>query len=176
MKKYIISLIVPLTILIVIMVYTAVSVYGELDTIKNRIEKIENEKEEKEICKTCEMCISYKPVEYSKLDTVGKIRYKAENAGLDPDLVEAISRVETGHFTSNAFLNYNNFGGLTTSKGVMEFGSFEEGLEAYINTLVWYKEDGLTTIKEISERYCPVNKENWSYIVTSIYNDLRKGE
>lgn len=176
MKKYIISLIAPLTILIVIMVYTVVSVYGELDTIKNRIEKIENEKEEKEICKTCEMYISYEPVKYDELDTVGKIRYKAENAGLDPDLVEAISRVETGHFTSNAFLNYNNFGGLTTSKGVMEFESFEEGLEAYINTLVWYKQDGLITIKEISERYCPVNKDNWSYMVTSIYNDLRKGE
>lgn len=134
----------------------------------NEIKKIE-ENVEKDI-------VIEEKKDYSKLDTVSKIRYRAEEAGLDPLLVEAISRVETGHFTSVAFTKYNNFGGLTNASGVMEFPSEEEGLKQFIRTLEYYKEINLITIEEIAGRYCPVNEENWIRMVKSIYKDLKEEE
>lgn len=100
-----------------------------------------------------------------------------ENVGLaaqgrvDPYIAEAICRVETGHGTSRAFVELNNFGGMTTSKGLMSFATKEEGLEAFIQMLEWYYSDGLDTIEKISGRYCPNNQEQWMNLVQEVYNE-----
>lgn len=160
-----------LFILLFVLGFEALLFTNALENFDKRIEKIEKTK--------CECIVEEEKeeeVSYDELDTVGKLHYKAELNGLDPYLVEAISRVETGHFNSNAFLNHNNFGGLTGSQGVMSFDTYEEGLDAYIRTLVWYKSDGLETIEEIAGRYCPVNKDNWTVAVNSVYKEIKNGD
>lgn len=170
--KRIECLFIPMMILMVMLGFEALALANEIENINEKIEEIENIK--------CERTVEEKEIEeevsYDKLDTVGKLHYKAELNGLDPYLVEAISRVETGHFNSNAFLNHNNFGGLTGSQGVMSFDTYEEGLDAYIKTLVWYKSDGLETVEEIAGRYCPVNKDNWIVMVNSVYKEIKEGK
>lgn len=104
-----------------------------------------------------------------------------ENVGLaaqgriDPYIAEAICRLETGHGTSRAFKELNNFGGMMGSKGLMSFTTKEEGLEAYIEMLEWYYEDGLDTIEKIASRYCPHNQEAWISSVQAVYNECVAG-
>ena len=160
-------LFIPMMVLMIMLGFEVLSLTDAIENIEGRIEKIEKRK--------CECTVEEKEeVSYDELDTVGKLHYKAELNGLDPYLVEAISRVETGHFNSNAFLNHNNFGGLTDPQGVMSFDTYEEGLDAYVRTLVWYKSDGLETVEEIAERYCPVNKENWIVMVNQVYKEIKE--
>lgn len=95
---------------------------------------------------------------------------------VDPILAIAISRHETGHYTSDAFLYYNNFGGMISSNGLMQFASKEEGAEKYISMLQWYYDDGLDTIEEIQQRYCPPEGDQWIASVSAIYKELQNVE
>lgn len=94
-------------------------------------------------------------------------------------LVISISRHETGNWTSKAFKNNNNFGGIMTSKGLKNYESYEEGLHDFVKILKKYYFDlGLNTIEKIGTKYCPVGAENdpnglnqyWVGGVTAIYN------
>ena len=94
-------------------------------------------------------------------------------------LVISISRHETGNWTSKAFKNNNNFGGIMTSKGLKNYDSYEEGLHDFVRILKNYYFDlGLDTIEKIGAKYCPVGAENdpnglnqyWVGGVTAIYN------
>lgn len=91
---------------------------------------------------------------------------------VDPYLAIAISRLETGHYTSDAFINGHNFGGMTGSKGVMSFPSIYNGLDRYVKMLEWYYEMDMDTPQKMQATYCPPNDE-WDDIVSSIYNELR---
>ena len=91
---------------------------------------------------------------------------------VDPYLAIAISRLETGHYTSDAFINGHNFGGMTGSNGVMSFQSKSSGLERYVKMLEWYYEMGMDTPQKMQATYCPPNNE-WDNIVDCIYNELR---
>ena len=99
----------------------------------------------------------------------------AAQGRVDPIMAESICRLETGHGTSEAFTELNNFGGMTGSEGIMSFETKEEGLEAYIRMLEWYYDDGLDTVEEIAERYCPANKEEWIKLVSQLYAECASG-
>lgn len=97
-------------------------------------------------------------------------------------LLLAISKQETGHWTSNLFVNHYNFGGIYNSKARTSFkyNSFEEGLNAFVNLLKnRYFGKGLNTIEEIGNVYCPVGATNdphnkniyWIPNVTQFYNE-----
>lgn len=94
-------------------------------------------------------------------------------------LVVAISTHETGYWTSKAFTENHNFGGIMTSKGLKSYSTYEEGLDHFVSVLKnYYFDEGLTTIEQIGAKYCPVGAENdpkglnvnWVPSVTSIYN------
>lgn len=94
-------------------------------------------------------------------------------------LVVAISTHETGYWTSKAFTENHNFGGIMTSKGLKSYSTYEEGLDHFVSVLKnYYFDKGLITIEQIGAKYCPVGAENdpkglnvnWVPSVTSIYN------
>lgn len=94
-------------------------------------------------------------------------------------LVVAISTHETGYWTSKAFTENHNFGGIMTSKGLKSYSTYEEGLDHFVKVLKnYYFDEGLTTIEQIGAKYCPVGADNdpkglnvnWVPSVTSIYN------
>lgn len=111
-----------------------------------------------------------------------KIYDKAIEKGLTEKqslLVVAISTHETGYWTSKAFTENHNFGGIITSKGLKSYSTYEEGLDHFVSVLKnYYFDKGLTTIEQIGAKYCPVGAENdpkglnvnWVPSVTSIYN------
>lgn len=90
---------------------------------------------------------------------------------VDPYLAISISRLETGHYTSKAFVEGNNFGGITVSGEVASFDSIDSGLDRYVSLLGWYHRNGMTTAETMQATYCPPN-ENWDEVVNDIYETM----
>ena len=97
-------------------------------------------------------------------------------------LVVAISRHETGGWSSSLYVNNNNFGGLynSSAKKFFSYETKEDGLNAMLRTLSkGYFEKGLTTIEDIGAKYCPVGANDngsnkyWVGSVTDIYNQYQ---
>lgn len=89
--------------------------------------------------------------------------------GVDPELAVAIARLETGHFTSEAFLKGNNVGGLSENEIPLSFETIEEGVDRFISNLARnYFAKGLTTPEEISGKYCPGNAGSWAEQVRAL--------
>lgn len=93
----------------------------------------------------------------------------------------AISKHETGNYTSNAFKNKNNLGGIFRGGQLATFESLEEGINEFIKLLKnSYFDKGLNTIEKIGNVYCPVGASNdptgvnvhWIPTVTKYYNEL----
>ena len=100
-------------------------------------------------------------------------------------LMIAISRHETGAWTSKAFKEKNNFGGIMWKNAteIKPFDSYESGLDYYVKHLRNnYLNKGLTTIEKIGAIYCPVGAVNdpnglnkyWVGGVTNFYNSYLK--
>lgn len=88
--------------------------------------------------------------------------------GIDSSVVLGIARLETGNFTSYAYLVGNNPGGMSVNEVPIIYGSIEEGVEAMVSNLAHnYFAIGLTTPELIGQKYCPVN-QNWAYLVRSL--------
>ena len=94
-------------------------------------------------------------------------------------LLIAISRHETGNWTSKAFKNNNNFGGIMDYDGLRHYNSYLEGLNDFVRILkTYYFEMGFDTIEKIGAKYCPVGAKNdpqglnkyWVGGVTNFYN------
>lgn len=101
-----------------------------------------------------------------------RIELKCLEYGIDPEIPLAIARLETGHFTSRAFLDGNNVGGLSINEVPMSFDSLDAGIEAFVQNLANnYFAQGLDTVEEIGKKYCPVNKENWIRIVNQLLEE-----
>ena len=97
-------------------------------------------------------------------------------------LIIAISRHETGNWTSNLYKNNNNFGGLYNGNEgkFYSYNSKEEGLQAFVNLLKYnYFGKGLDTIEKIGAKYCPIGASNdanginvnWVPRVNQYYNE-----
>lgn len=122
------------------------------------------------------------------LDEVScKIKKVADNYGLDWKLAIAISKHETAEYTSYAFTELNNVGGMMywagTSSRLKQFNTIDEGIEAYVSNLKNnYIDIGLTSIEEIQKKYAPLNAYNdpynlnsgWVSGVYKYYNFLEK--
>lgn len=100
-------------------------------------------------------------------------------------LIISISRHETGNWTSQAFINKHNFGGIMCNQAtqIKSYASYEEGLTDFILVLKnVYFNKGLNTIAEIGAKYCPVGAENdpnglnkyWVGGVTTFYEEYLK--
>lgn len=112
-----------------------------------------------------------------------KIYNKSTEYGLSREqafIVVSISRHETGKWTSKAFLNKNNLGGIMCSTGLKSYGSLDEGIEAFVSLLKnRYFDRGLDTIEKIQPVYAPINASNdphnlnqyWLPMVTKYYNE-----
>lgn len=111
-------------------------------------EIIENKKEDKCNLGNIECQIYNKAKEYEMTDDQAY-------------LLIAISRHETGNWTSSAFKNKNNFGGIMGANGLKSYNTFDDGLEAFVSLLKnRYFNKGLTTIEKIQPVYCPVGAKN----------------
>lgn len=97
-------------------------------------------------------------------------------------LLVAISKHETGNWTSYNFKNKNNLGGLYNGKEgtFYSYETLEKGIEAFVNLLKnRYFGKGLNTIEEIGNIYCPVGakndpnglNKNWIPKVSQYYNN-----
>lgn len=112
-----------------------------------------------------------------------EIYKKALEQGLDNEkalLLIAISKHETGNWTSRAFNKLNNFGGIMGKNGLRSYQTKEIGLISFINLLKnRYFAKGLNTIDEIGNVYCPVGATNdpnnknqyWKPYITKYYNE-----
>lgn len=121
---------------------------------------------------------------------LGVIECKIYNSGIAKGmthkqalLVVAISRHETGNWTSSAFKNRNNFGGMMCKTGLATYKTFDEGLDKFTTLLNdYYFAKGRNTIEKIGAIYCPVGAKNdpnglnrhWIPRVTEYYNDYLK--
>lgn len=115
---------------------------------ESQIEPLEEEKEE--------LCI---------FDEVScKIADKGQELGLTDEQILisiAISKWETGNYTSSAFHNKNNVGGMMCNSGLITYNSLDEGINAFlINLRDNYFAIGLDTLEEIQKKYCPIGAKN----------------
>lgn len=113
-----------------------------------------------------------------------KIYNKAKELGMNEEQAKitiAISRWETGNYTSSAFKNKNNVGGMMCQSGLINYNSLDEGIYAFVKNLKNnYFDIGLDTIDKIKPKYCPDNADNdpnglnkyWLNGVKEIYNIL----
>lgn len=113
-------------------------------------------------------------------ETACKIKKKAEEYNINWKIAVAISRWETGNFTSNLYKNKNNVGGLYCN-GFLSYNNLDEGIDAFVKNLKRnYFDMGLDTLEKIQPKYCPIGASNdptglnqhWLNGVTQIYNSL----
>ena len=124
---------------------------------------------------------------HSETCNLGEIECKIYNKSIEYGLsreqafiVVSISRHETGKWTSKAFLNKNNLGGIMCSTGLRSYNSLDDGIDAFVSLLKRrYFDRGLDTIEKIQPVYCPVGAINdphnlnqyWLPMVTKYYNE-----
>lgn len=117
-----------------------------------------------------------------ELDEVScKIKEVADSYGIDWRLAVAISKHETGIYTSEAFNKLNNVGGNFRNGHLMNFNNLNEGIDFFISNLkTKYIDLGLNTIETIQPKYAPIGATNdsnnlnsyWVTGVTKYYNEL----
>lgn len=95
--------------------------------------------------------------------------YKAcEKYHVPFSIVLAIARLETGWFTSDAYLYRNNPGGLSRNEIPLSFSSKDVGVDRFVKNLKEnYFDEGLDTPYEIGQKYCPVNPD-WANMVSRL--------
>mgnify|MGYP000367889339 FL=1 len=95
--------------------------------------------------------------------------YKAcEKYHVPFSIVLAIARLETGWFTSDAYLYRNNPGGLSRNEVPLSFSSKDVGVDRFVKNLKEnYFDEGLDTPYEIGQKYCPVNPD-WANMVSRL--------
>lgn len=103
------------------------------------------------------------------LTTEELIIREAKAAGTDPSVAVAISKLETGHWTSYAYVYHNNVGGLSDNEVPRSYATVEDGVKAFVNCLVTYWEKGLTTPELMEPVYCPpAEPGTWAAKVRSL--------
>lgn len=120
------------------------------------------------------------------LDEVScKIKKVADEYEINWIMAVAISKHETGEYTSYAFKTLNNVGGMMywngTKSALKSFNSLDEGIDAYVSNLKRnYFDMGLDTIEEIQQKYAPIGAANdpnglnnyWVKGVSNYYRSL----
>ena len=142
-----------------------------------KIEKKETKKATKKV-EQKESCNMEKEIEC-------KIYNKGIEYGMTHEqalLAISISKSETGHWTSSAYKNKNNFGGVMGKNGLAIYNTNEEGLEAFVKLLKnRYFNKGLTTPEKIQPIYCPIGakndpngvNKNWLPVVSQFWKEYK---
>lgn len=159
---------------------------NEVIVYKNKIITKEIEVIPEDMAKVEEQFME-EPINTCKLSEIEcKIYNKAIEQGLTNEqayIILSISKHETGRWTSNAFINKHNLGGIMCSTGIKQYNTLDEGIEAFVNLLKnRYFAQGLDTIEKIQPVYCPVGAANdpkglnkyWLSTVTQFYNEYTK--
>lgn len=117
-----------------------------------------------------------------ELDEVScKIKEVADSYEIDWRLAVAISKHETGKYTSVAFNELNNVGGNFRNGSLMTFDSLDDGIDFFVSNLkTKYIDLGLNTIETIQPKYAPVGATNdpnnlnshWVSGVYKYFNEL----
>lgn len=103
--------------------------------------------------------------------TISKV---AKENGIDPVLMEAIMRHESGHGNSYSAKNRNNLAGIMGRKGQRVYPSKEACVEHLGSILAKYKARGRVTTAQIGKIYCkPTGK--WVSNVNSQMKNIRSG-
>ncbi len=114
-----------------------------------------------------------------------QIAEKGKEIGLNEEQILisiAISKWETGNYTSSLFKNNNNVGGMYCNGSFIKYDSLDAGIHAFVSNLKNnYFDIGLTTIETIGSKYCPIGakndptglNKNWVPGVTQKLNELR---
>ena len=105
----------------------------------------------------------------------GKIKACAESYGIDPYLAIAISRHETGNWTSDLCIKNNNFGGMRGSDDWYSYDTIDLGIEAFCKMLKDYKDNGMGTINTMANTYCGDNSSHWINSVEYFYEKAKYG-
>lgn len=155
------------------------SIVEQVETLQNEIDNLL-------------MQIKAKDNEIARLKVIAKlndIEKSIYNKSIESELTHeqaillvAISKHETGNWTSDLYKNNNNFGGIYNGREgkFYSYESKDKGLQAFVNLLKNnYFGKGLKTIEEIGAKYCPVGAENdpqginvhWVPRVTQYYNN-----
>ena len=106
------------------------------------------------------------------------IKKYADEYGIDYKLAIAISKHETGNYTSYAFKSLNNVGGMMYWDGnkmsLKSYDSLKNGIISFISNLKNnYIDLGLDTIEKIQVKYAPIGiNDNGTnqYWVSGVYN------
>lgn len=99
----------------------------------------------------------------------GMIIVACKYYGISPEIPIAIAKLETGHFTSDAYKVCNNVGGMSVNEVPITYQSLEDGVDDFVRNLAEnYFGKGLDTPDKISTKYCPVNAENWTNSVKEL--------
>ena len=119
-------------------------------------------------------------------DTIScKIAENGKKIGLNEEQILisiAISKWETGNYTSVAFKEKNNVGGMMCNNTLRVYNSLDEGINAFINNLKNnYFDMGLDTLEKIQPKYCPIGADNdskglnkyWLDGTNKMYNELK---
>ena len=129
--------------------------------VSNIVEKVETTEQVEETETTEQVAIVEQTNATCKIDneTACYIYNSAIEYGLEHNqalLVVAISRHETGGWSSSLYVNNNNFGGLynSSAKKFFSYETKEDGLNAMLNTLSKsYFNKGLTSVTKIYNQY-----------------------
>lgn len=105
----------------------------------------------------------------------GMIIIACEYYGVTSDIPLAIARLETGNFTSAAFAECNNVGGMSINEVPITYKSLEDGVDAFVANLAKnYFSIGFDTPEKISQKYCPINAEAWAEAVNQLMKKEKK--
>ena len=102
------------------------------------------------------------------------IKEVATQNGLDPVLMEAIIRQESGNATSHAARTKNNLAGIMGRKGQRTYASKAECIRHLGSILVNYRAKGRVTVAQIAKAYCQA-RSVWIRRVNSFMGQIRDG-
>lgn len=97
----------------------------------------------------------------------------AKENGIDPVLMEAIMRHESGHGNSYSARNRNNLAGIMGRKGQRVYASKEACVKDLGSILAKYKASGRKTTAQIGKKYCTIG--GWASQVNTHMKAIRSG-
>lgn len=146
-------------VLLMLIILSSVYLYIEICKVQERVEKLEGMPQTEVI-----------EVEVEK----NVYEYAEQLYGVEKELLEAIERLETGHYTSELYKEQFNTWGRMINGEPATFESHEQSTMELARHLKFnYFDKGYDTIEKISIKYCPSNHEEWAMIVTELYNQLK---
>ncbi len=102
------------------------------------------------------------------------IKKVAADHGLDPVLLEAIIRHESGHARSSAARRKNNIAGIMGRRGQRQYATKEECVEHLGRILANYKKRGRVTVDQIGPIYCQ-SSSPWEKHIKTMMRLIRAG-